>query len=135
MKRTLLFDYLTVMYDCILFEFSNTYIFRLYAIIMCMQVESLAGGIDFSIPFSRARFEEINLDLFKKTITPVTQVLKDAGIDKKDISQIVLVGGSTRIPKVVACVIFITSLLELILTILCFYRCKKCCLPILMDGS
>ena len=49
---------------------------------------------------SRAKFEEINMDLFKNTLTPVKQVLKDSGFDKKDIHQIVLVGGSTRIPKV-----------------------------------
>jgi len=49
---------------------------------------------------SRAKFEEINMDLFKNTLIPVKQVLKDSGFDKKDIHQIVLVGGSTRIPKV-----------------------------------
>lgn len=63
-------------------------------------MEAISGGIDLSIPISRARFEELNLDLFKKTIDPVQQVISDAKIDKKEISQIVLVGGSTRIPKV-----------------------------------
>ena len=52
------------------------------------------------MPFSRARFEEINADLFKRTVSPVQQVLADAGMDKKAVSQVVLVGGSTRIPKV-----------------------------------
>ena len=57
-------------------------------------------GIDFSLPFTRAKFEELNLDLIKKTLIPVKQVLQDSGIDKKQINEIVLVGGSTRIPKV-----------------------------------
>jgi molecular chaperone DnaK (HSP70) len=52
------------------------------------------------MPFSRSKFEDLNVDLFRKTLDPVKQVLKDSGIDKKDVSQIVLVGGSTRIPKV-----------------------------------
>jgi len=62
--------------------------------------EALSNGIDFTITISRAKFEELNLDLFKKTMTPVTQVLKDAGMSKKDVDQVILVGGSTRIPKV-----------------------------------
>ena len=49
---------------------------------------------------SRAKFEEINMDLFKCTLAPVKQVIQDSGLDKKEIHQIVLVGGSTRIPKV-----------------------------------
>ena len=52
------------------------------------------------MPFTRAKFEELNIDLFKKTILPVKQVLQDAGMDKSQVHQIVLVGGSTRIPKV-----------------------------------
>jgi molecular chaperone DnaK (HSP70) len=65
-----------------------------------VDVDSLADGRDFSATVSRAKFEELNLDLFKKTMTPVTQVLKDAGMSKSDVDQIILVGGSTRIPKV-----------------------------------
>ena len=64
--------------------------------------EALSQGVDFTTTISRAKFEELNLDLFKKTMVPVTQVLKDAGMSKKDIDEIVLVGGSTRIPKVQA---------------------------------
>lgn len=64
--------------------------------------EALADGVDFSTTISRAKFEELNLDLFKKTMIPVTQVLKDAGMSKGDVDQIILVGGSTRIPKVQA---------------------------------
>lgn len=62
--------------------------------------EALANGEDFSITISRAKFEELNLDLFKKTLTPVTQVLKDSGMGKNEIDQVILVGGSTRIPKI-----------------------------------
>lgn len=65
-----------------------------------IEIESLHQGIDFSMPFSRAKFEELNMDLFKKTLAPVKQVLTDAGMDKKQVHEIVLVGGSTRIPKV-----------------------------------
>ena len=62
--------------------------------------EALANGEDFSATISRAKFEELNIDLLKKTMTPVTQVLKDAGLSKDDVDEIILVGGSTRIPKV-----------------------------------
>ena len=62
--------------------------------------EALANGEDFSTTISRAKFEELNLDLFKKTMTPVTQVLKDAQMSKGEIDQVILVGGSTRIPKI-----------------------------------
>lgn len=57
-------------------------------------------GIDFSETITRARFEELCADLFKKTLEPVQQVLDDSGISKDKIDEIVLVGGSTRIPKV-----------------------------------
>jgi heat shock protein 5 len=49
---------------------------------------------------TRAKFEELNIDMFKKTLKPVEKVLKDAGLKKTDVNEIVLVGGSTRIPKV-----------------------------------
>jgi heat shock 70kDa protein 1/2/6/8 len=62
--------------------------------------EALSGGVDFSTTISRAKFEELNIDLFKKTMVPVTQVLKDAGMSKNDVDEIILVGGSTRIPKI-----------------------------------
>ena len=58
------------------------------------------GGVDFSIEFSRAKFEELNLVHFQKTIDLVGLALKDAKWKKDDIKHIVLVGGSTRIPKV-----------------------------------
>ena len=62
--------------------------------------EALAQGQDFSTTISRAKFEELNLDLFKKTLAPVTQVLKDSGLGKNEVDQVILVGGSTRIPKI-----------------------------------
>jgi len=65
-----------------------------------VEIEGLINGEDFSETFTRARFEDINGDLFKKTLDPVTQVLKDAGLKKNEIDEILLVGGSTRIPKV-----------------------------------
>ncbi|KAG0270701.1 ATPase with role in protein import into the ER [Actinomortierella ambigua] len=66
-----------------------------------IEIDSFHNGNDFSETLTRAKFEELNIDLFKKTIKPVDQVLKDAGLEKKDVHDIVLVGGSTRIPKVV----------------------------------
>ena len=65
-----------------------------------VEIDALQDGDNFSESLSRAKFEELNIDLFKKTIKPVKRVLKDAGLEKKDIDQVVLVGGSTRIPKV-----------------------------------
>ena len=65
-----------------------------------IEIESFFDGEDFSETFTRARFEELNIDLFKNTLKPVQKVLEDAGLKKTDIDEIVLVGGSTRIPKV-----------------------------------
>jgi len=65
-----------------------------------VECDALANGEDFSASISRAKFEELNMDLFKKTLVPVTQVLKDAKIGKNEVHQVILVGGSTRIPKV-----------------------------------
>ena len=65
-----------------------------------VEIESLTDGVDLSEPLTRARFEELNEDLFKKTLTPVKKALDDAGKEKSEIDEIVLVGGSTRIPKV-----------------------------------
>lgn len=63
-------------------------------------IEGLIDGIDFVETITRARFEELCADLFKKTLQPVQQVLDDAGMKKTEIDEVVLVGGSTRIPKV-----------------------------------
>jgi len=65
-----------------------------------VEIESLVNGEDFSESLTRARFEDLNADLFKKTLVPLAKVLEDAGLKKSDIDDIVLVGGSTRIPKV-----------------------------------
>ncbi|KAL1979461.1 hypothetical protein VTN96DRAFT_5735 [Rasamsonia emersonii] len=67
-----------------------------------IEIEAFHEGKDFSETLTRAKFEELNMDLFKRTLKPVEQVLKDAKVKKSDISDIVLVGGSTRIPKVQA---------------------------------
>jgi heat shock protein 5 len=65
-----------------------------------LEIESFFDGQDFSETLTRARFEELNLDLFKKTLGPLTKVLEDAHLKKADVDEVVLVGGSTRIPKV-----------------------------------
>lgn len=65
-----------------------------------VEIESLVDGEDFSETLTRAKFEELNNDLFRKTLQLLGNVLKDSGLKKTDIHEIVLVGGSTRIPKV-----------------------------------
>jgi len=65
-----------------------------------LEIEGLMEGVDFSETLTRARFEELNLDLFKKTLGPVQKVMEDADMGKSEVDEIVLVGGSTRIPKV-----------------------------------
>merc|ERR1712117_689368 len=65
-----------------------------------VEIEALFDGVDFSETLTRARFEEINNDLFKNTLGPVKQVMEDSGLKKNQVDEIVLVGGSTRIPKV-----------------------------------
>ncbi|EFJ49128.1 luminal binding protein Bip1 [Volvox carteri f. nagariensis] len=65
-----------------------------------VEIEALYEGVDLSEPLTRARFEELNMDLFKKTMGPVKKAMDDANLKKSDIDEIVLVGGSTRIPKV-----------------------------------
>jgi len=65
-----------------------------------LEIEELADGFDLSETLTRARFEELNNDLFKKTLGPVGRVMEDADVSKSEVDEIVLVGGSTRIPKV-----------------------------------
>lgn len=67
-----------------------------------IEIEALFAGADFDEVLTRAKFEELCADLLKKTLDPVKQVMKDSGIDIKKIDEILLVGGSTRIPKVQA---------------------------------
>ena len=65
-----------------------------------IEIDSLFEGTDFYTSITRARFEELNADLFRSTMDPVEKAIRDAKLDKSAIHDIVLVGGSTRIPKV-----------------------------------
>lgn len=65
-----------------------------------IDIDALYDGIDFYTKISRARFEELCLDLFKQTLKPVDRALYDAKMDKTDIDDVILVGGSTRIPRI-----------------------------------
>ncbi|KAF9541677.1 70-kilodalton heat shock protein [Mortierella hygrophila] len=65
-----------------------------------IEIDSLFEGVDFYTSLTRARFEELNQDLFRNTMEPVEKVLRDSKIDKGLVDEIVLVGGSTRIPKI-----------------------------------
>mmetsp|Transcript_15584 Transcript_15584/g.26951 ORF Transcript_15584/g.26951 Transcript_15584/m.26951 type:complete len:662 (+) Transcript_15584:105-2090(+) len=65
-----------------------------------VEIEALYEGVDLSEPLTRARFEELNIELFRKTLGPVKKALEDANFKKTDLDEVVLVGGSTRIPKV-----------------------------------
>ncbi|CAI5460679.1 unnamed protein product [Closterium sp. Yama58-4] len=65
-----------------------------------IEIDSLYEGIDFYTSITRARFEELNMDMFRKCMDPVEKCLKDAKMSKAQIHDMVLVGGSTRIPKV-----------------------------------
>lgn len=67
-----------------------------------VEIDSLYDNIDFSETLTRAKFEELNIELFRKTLVPVKKVLEDADLKKEDVHEIILVGGSTRIPKVQA---------------------------------
>jgi heat shock protein 5 len=65
-----------------------------------VEIESFFDGEDFSETLTRAKFEELNMDLFRSTMVPVKKVMEDGDMEKSEIDEIVLVGGSTRIPKV-----------------------------------
>ncbi|KAK9812942.1 hypothetical protein WJX72_006109 [[Myrmecia] bisecta] len=65
-----------------------------------IEIDSLFEGVDFYSSLTRARFEELNMDLFRKCIEPVEKTMRDAKMDKAQVHEVVLVGGSTRIPKV-----------------------------------
>jgi len=65
-----------------------------------IELDSLFEGVDFATSITRARFEELNMDLFRKCMEPVEKCLKDSKMDKSSVHDVVLVGGSTRIPKV-----------------------------------
>ena len=65
-----------------------------------LEIDSLYDGVDFMTSITRARFEELCSDVFANTMTPVQKVLQDSKMSKGDIDEIILVGGSTRIPKI-----------------------------------
>merc|ERR1712078_837813 len=65
-----------------------------------IEIDSLYDGVDFNATITRARFEDLNMDYFKKCMDPCEKVLRDAKISKAGVDEIVLVGGSTRIPKI-----------------------------------
>merc|ERR1711906_10284 len=65
-----------------------------------IEIDSLFEGVDFYTSITRARFEELNMDLFRKCMEPVEKCLRDSKIDKSAVHEVVLVGGSTRIPKI-----------------------------------
>ena len=65
-----------------------------------LEIDSLYDGIDFNSTITRARFEDMNMDFFKRCMTPVENVLRDSKVSKGQVNEVVLVGGSTRIPKV-----------------------------------
>ena len=65
-----------------------------------LELDSLFDGIDFNAPLTRARFEELCGDFFQRTLAPVDLVLRDAKLSKGDVDDVILVGGTTRIPKI-----------------------------------
>ena len=65
-----------------------------------IEVDSLSNGINFYTKISRAKFDEMCIDLFRSTLQPMQSALDDAKLDKNDIAEVILVGGSTRIPRV-----------------------------------
>jgi L1 cell adhesion molecule like protein len=65
-----------------------------------IEIDSLYDGIDFNTVITRARFEDMNMDYFRKCMEPVEKVLRDAKMSKAQVDEVVLVGGSTRIPKI-----------------------------------
>ena len=87
-------------YWFLMFTILINYIFNVLLKQVRIEIESFFEGDDFSETLTRAKFEELNMDLFRSTMKPVQKVLEDADMKKTDIDEIVLVGGSTRIPKV-----------------------------------
>jgi molecular chaperone DnaK (HSP70) len=65
-----------------------------------IEIESFFDNQDFYETLTRAKFEELSMDLFRSTLIPVRKVLEDANLEKSDIDEVILVGGSTRIPKI-----------------------------------
>merc|ERR1719265_2220483 len=67
-----------------------------------IEIDSLFEGVDFNSTITHARFEELNADHFRKTMEPVEKCLRDSKLSKSQVHEVVLVGGSTRIPKVIS---------------------------------
>lgn len=67
-----------------------------------IEIDALAPGVDLSCTLSRSKFEDLCAELFSRTLLPLEQVLRDARVAKEDVHEVVLVGGSTRIPKIQA---------------------------------
>ena len=67
---------------------------------VAIEIDALADGVDCNVSLTRAKFEELNNEVFKRALAPLDQVLLDAKVSKHEVNEIVLVGGSTRIPKV-----------------------------------
>ena len=65
-----------------------------------IEIESFFQNNDFSETLTRTKFEELNDDLFQSTLIPIGNVLEDSGLKRSDIQEVILVGGSTRIPKI-----------------------------------
>lgn len=65
-----------------------------------IEIDSFCDGIDFFTTITRAKFEELCMNLFRRTLKPVQQVLDDSGVPKEQVDEVILVGGSTRIPKI-----------------------------------
>ena len=65
-----------------------------------IEIDSLFDGVDYSTTISRAKFEQLAENFFNKSMEPISRVLQDAKISKSDVDEIVLVGGTTRIPKI-----------------------------------
>merc|ERR1719324_50054 len=87
-----------------------------------LEIDSLFEGIDFNSTITRARFEDLNMDYFRKCMDPVEKVMRDAKLSKSQVNEVVLVGGSTRIPK-------IQSLLAV------FFNGKEACKSITPDEA
>ena len=66
-----------------------------------IEVESLHNDIDFIATITRVQFNDLCMDLFRRTLEPIDDVLKSANVDKSMVDKVILVGGSSRIPKVV----------------------------------
>jgi len=70
------------------------------SVIATIEIDSLIDGLDYTTTISRAKFEDMNMDYFRKCMEPVEKVIRDSKLSKSQIHEVVLVGGSTRIPKV-----------------------------------